>query len=339
MKIWLVVLFSIGVAVFIYSIYGYLNRRKREKLRADMEFFKVRDSFYRTIGIEQGEDVLHIIKDIVDEDFSDTSEIGRSKIIEYLGFCTIKAKAETIIREHGEVLKRKKNQNLYKDEYGISNVSKWESERNYFVKKVLLPKLKQSCESDKRHESFRDSFLCWVDCHDDKEVIVFWERKVDDWINEATCFSNDLMTDFEDEEYLEYDDSMTGVEYEDYIEALAYNYGWEPTRTPATGDHGADVIITDGDIRIAIQCKKYSSPVGNKSVQEVYSAKDFYECDHAVVVTNSSFTTSARQVADSLNVRLVYHGDLQQTLESLSNDETDVFLKYINRTYPEVRDE
>ena len=93
--------------------------------------------------------------------------------------------------------------------------------------------------------------------------------------------------------------------------------------------------MTDGEVRVAIQCKKYGSPVGNKSVQEAYSAKAFYECDHAAVVTNSTFTKSARQAADSMGVLLLHHEELGDALEPLANDSTALLMTKLGRLFPE----
>ena len=45
-------------------------------------------------------------------------------------------------------------------------------------------------------------------------------------------------------------------------------------------------------------------PVGNKAVQEAYAGANFYDCDKAVVMTNITFTKSATQLAQKLDVEL-----------------------------------
>ena len=76
------------------------------------------------------------------------------------------------------------------------------------------------------------------------------------------------------------------------------------SRTPTTGDQGVDLITEKDGIRCAIQCKFYSKPVGNKAIQEVIAGRGFYNCDTAMVVTNNSFTKSAKQLAKNSNVQL-----------------------------------
>ena len=76
------------------------------------------------------------------------------------------------------------------------------------------------------------------------------------------------------------------------------------TVTNATGDQGLDVIAEKQGLRFGIQCKYYSHPVGNKAVQEAYAGCGYYDCDVPVVMTNSTFTASARELAEQLGVEL-----------------------------------
>ena len=75
--------------------------------------------------------------------------------------------------------------------------------------------------------------------------------------------------------------------------------------TATTGDQGVDLIARKDKSVIAIQCKYYSKPVGNKAVQEVIAGKGFYNCNKAVVISNNLFTKSAKQLADDSNVKLL----------------------------------
>lgn len=70
------------------------------------------------------------------------------------------------------------------------------------------------------------------------------------------------------------------------------------------------VLATMGHYHVAIQCKRYSKPVGNRAVQEAYSAQGVYGTTHAAVVTNSEFTRSAAETAEKLGVSLLHHDDL-----------------------------
>lgn len=100
-------------------------------------------------------------------------------------------------------------------------------------------------------------------------------------------------------------DSLKGLEFEDYTVNLLKNLGYvEISKTQSSGDFGIDIIALKNGIKYAIQCKLYSSTVGNKAVQEAYSGKDYYNCHLAVVITNNYFTAPAKKQAEQTGVLL-----------------------------------
>ena len=99
-------------------------------------------------------------------------------------------------------------------------------------------------------------------------------------------------------------DKMTGTEFEEYLAAHFDNLGYKVEHIGQSGDYGADLILSRDGISVAVQAKRYQDKVGVKAVQEVISAKEYYECDSAMVVTNSYFTPNAIQMATQCNVEL-----------------------------------
>ncbi|MBI5017567.1 MAG: restriction endonuclease [Deltaproteobacteria bacterium] len=95
--------------------------------------------------------------------------------------------------------------------------------------------------------------------------------------------------------------------------------GWQARTTRRSGDQGADVVAERGELRVVVQCKRQGQPVGNGAVQEAVAARHFYRADLAIVVATSSFTRSARQLADSAGVDLVHAHDLSDWIEGQSN--------------------
>ena len=77
--------------------------------------------------------------------------------------------------------------------------------------------------------------------------------------------------------------------------------------------NGADVIAYKNNVKYVIQVKFYNNPVGNKAVQEVVGAIGMYKADKGIVVTNSSFTKSAIELAEANNVELI-DGDMLEKL-------------------------
>jgi len=98
----------------------------------------------------------------------------------------------------------------------------------------------------------------------------------------------------------------TGEEYERYVAVVLAQAGFTDIQmTPATGDYGADIIAVIDGIKMCIQCKMYSNPVGISAVQEIIGAKAHYKCMAAAVVTNSTFTEAAKQLAEENGVQLI----------------------------------
>lgn len=102
----------------------------------------------------------------------------------------------------------------------------------------------------------------------------------------------------------------SGIEFEKAVADALNSDGWDARLTRRTGDQGLDLLASDSDYKVAIQCKRYSSPVSNSAVQEVHAAADFIGATHAVVVTTSSYTQSARLLAEALKVVLLHIDEL-----------------------------
>lgn len=103
-----------------------------------------------------------------------------------------------------------------------------------------------------------------------------------------------------------------GHDFEHWVVRELVRFGWQARATSGSGDQGVDVIAEKYGIRVGIQCKRYASPVGNKSVQEALSGKKFHGLDVAAVLTTSKYTRAARQLAKSADVVLMTHYDLPE---------------------------
>jgi restriction system protein len=104
-------------------------------------------------------------------------------------------------------------------------------------------------------------------------------------------------------------DLMTGSEFEHYLELFFKKLGYRVKRTPASNDFGADLIL-DGEDRIVVQAKRYGKKVGVRAVQEVNSARDYYEARCAWVITNNFFTLQAQKLAISTAISLIDRDEL-----------------------------
>jgi restriction system protein len=58
------------------------------------------------------------------------------------------------------------------------------------------------------------------------------------------------------------------------------------------------------------QCKKSSSPVGNKAVQEAIAGRTYASADLAFVVSNAGFTPAAKALASKSGIHLLHYTSL-----------------------------
>lgn len=112
-------------------------------------------------------------------------------------------------------------------------------------------------------------------------------------------------------------DIMSGNDFEHWCaDLLAHNGFTNVIVTQASGDQGVDVTATKGGVKYAVQCKCYSSDLGNTPVQEVYAGKAMYECQVGIVMTNRYFTAGAKTLAAKTGVLL---WDRDKLIELMTN--------------------
>jgi HJR/Mrr/RecB family endonuclease len=104
-------------------------------------------------------------------------------------------------------------------------------------------------------------------------------------------------------------DAMDGREFELFTGELFRALGYtNVTVTQSSCDFGADVIAEKDDVRFAIQCKRYSAPVGVSAVQEVIASKSLHDCHVACILTNNTFTPAAEELARK-NLVILWDGN------------------------------
>jgi restriction system protein len=97
---------------------------------------------------------------------------------------------------------------------------------------------------------------------------------------------------------------MSGPQFEMFVADVLRALGYQTTILGGSGDQGVDVIAVRSDQQVAVQCKNYAKPVGNRPVQEVYAGARHHGCDKAMVVAPMGFTKGAGALAKSVGVEL-----------------------------------
>ena len=129
-----------------------------------------------------------------------------------------------------------------------------------------------------------------------------------------------FLNDYESYMTLEKDfDNMEGHDFEYYCAGILRNNGFSAVEvTQGSGDHGIDILAEKDGITYAIQCKCYSSNIGNAAVQQAHSGKSIYKRDIAVVLTNQYFTSQAKEDASELGVKLWDRDKLNEMIKNIN---------------------
>ncbi|MFH1665455.1 MAG: restriction endonuclease, partial [Candidatus Omnitrophota bacterium] len=114
-------------------------------------------------------------------------------------------------------------------------------------------------------------------------------------------------------------DNLNGYEFEEYLKEVFKALGYKAIQTKLSQDQGADLVLLDQEgNKTVVQAKKYNGSVGNKAVQEIVAAKEYYKAKKAVVVITSTFTKSAIELANVNNVELWDRKKLNKVIKSIS---------------------
>jgi restriction endonuclease Mrr len=129
-------------------------------------------------------------------------------------------------------------------------------------------------------------------------------------------------------------DDLSGFEFEDLMEDVFRNLGYENVRqAERTADEGRDVLmeeVVDGTRRsIVVECK-HTATVGRPVVQKLHSAIATFDAagpKRGMVVTTGRFTNPAREYADRLQqnddphpIELVDGQDLREIADEIGLD-------------------
>jgi restriction endonuclease Mrr len=136
------------------------------------------------------------------------------------------------------------------------------------------------------------------------EFVYHTVKKIDNDIDKLDAVLNEKIEDVPCEIQGTSIDQLNGYEFEKLLGDLFRALGYHSSVTKASGDQGIDIIAEKDDIKIGVQAKCYTGPVGNGAVQEAIAGIRFYNLDKGFVVTNSYFTPSAKELAKSARIVL-----------------------------------
>lgn len=101
---------------------------------------------------------------------------------------------------------------------------------------------------------------------------------------------------------------MRPDEYEHLVASYFADLGYEVEITSYTNDYGLDVIACKDNEKIAIQAKMFgdtSRKINRQMVMELHGAKDYFDCDKAIIATNGEVIENAREVSTKLDIDIL----------------------------------
>jgi len=126
-------------------------------------------------------------------------------------------------------------------------------------------------------------------------------------------------------------DSMSGSEFEEFLVAVFKALGYEAHKT---GDDHVDLVVTVGTKRIAVQATRTTGVVQKLAVEKVLIGMGGHHCSYCMVITNSTFSTPAEQLASSLSCGLVDRNSLSRLIVGLFIPPTAVLLRTLPAQLP-----
>lgn len=106
--------------------------------------------------------------------------------------------------------------------------------------------------------------------------------------------------------------SLTWREFEIEVADLFRRLRFSVDHTGGAGDQGVDIVATQGNTKLLIQCKKHGTPVGPAVIRELVGTLVLQKSERGVLISSSGFTPSATDAADGMNVVLLDIHDLLQ---------------------------
>jgi Holliday junction resolvasome RuvABC ATP-dependent DNA helicase subunit len=98
---------------------------------------------------------------------------------------------------------------------------------------------------------------------------------------------------------------MDGLEFEQYIAGLFRRQGYTTELTACSGDHGVDILIRRADQEGAVQCKRWTAPVGESVVRDFLGSITGEGLKVGYIAATGGFTEQAKKFAYANRIQLL----------------------------------
>lgn len=119
--------------------------------------------------------------------------------------------------------------------------------------------------------------------------------------------------------------NLSGHEFEDFVEKLIHKMGFITEERRKSADGGIDLkAINETPVLkglYIIQCKRYEKPIGESIIRDLYGVVSSERANKGILITNSSFTRSAKSFALNKPIELIDGVLIQQLIKQYFGDE------------------
>jgi HJR/Mrr/RecB family endonuclease len=112
-------------------------------------------------------------------------------------------------------------------------------------------------------------------------------------------------------------DTMNISEFEKFLEDFFTKIGYSIEQKKRNHKKTIDFILKHQGERVAVKVKFYKKSVGNKTIQEANTTRRYNHCQKALVITNSTFTLSAKKLAEHADVELWDGKKLKEKIKTI----------------------
>lgn len=202
----------------------------------------------------------------------------------------VRRKISSCIKEHLDVLARKRRQLVRTDDYGLIHFDAWEQEKDYFIENVLSGLFGDFYSND----------------------FPFSEPQIDNMIDKyiddhQKGHAGGSVSEYKGESWEDVDQQV----YRQYCTRLLSLAGWKILFDgDDEGSQNGHFIAQRDEISFLFTCVKSSSPVGRRVIWNTFTEKQKRGADKAAVVTNAGFSRWALLTSSGYRVLALHHDDL-----------------------------
>ena len=108
----------------------------------------------------------------------------------------------------------------------------------------------------------------------------------------------------------DYWDSLSGIQFENALAALYRKLGCKVDITPAGGDQGIDLIVSNDNLKFIVQCKAHKNAIAPAALRDFYGTMTHSNYNYGIFASLSGYTKGAVEFAEDKNIRLIDINDI-----------------------------